>query len=208
MSEETDKLEICLDRATARRQKIVNSARKLFLINGFHATGVAQISKESGVAVGQIYRDYACKEEIISVIVSTDCAEFLRFEVLDKSIAAGHLEGIWEWISDFLQPAYDDSETLLGEIVAEAGRNERVAAIFKAMYVQVFEAFIRALEALVPGEHLAARKRQLAQLIMATSLGLIQQRLTQPRAEIASTASLVLGMVRAEVEAMRRVNGG
>ena len=43
-------------RAQQRRDKVVDVARRLFASQGFHATGMAQIAKESGVAVGQIYR--------------------------------------------------------------------------------------------------------------------------------------------------------
>ena len=47
------------EKALLRREKIVSAARRLFIANGFHATGVAQIAKESGIAVGQIYRDFS-----------------------------------------------------------------------------------------------------------------------------------------------------
>jgi AcrR family transcriptional regulator len=48
-------------KAAQRREKIIEAARKLFIDNGFHATGVAQIAKESGIAVGQLYRDFASR---------------------------------------------------------------------------------------------------------------------------------------------------
>ena len=36
------------DRAATRRRRIIEAARSLFVANGFHATGVAQIARESG----------------------------------------------------------------------------------------------------------------------------------------------------------------
>jgi AcrR family transcriptional regulator len=207
MDQGSEKITIHAERANARRERIMASARRLFLINGFHATGVAQIARESGVAVGQLYRDFSCKEEIIARIVRTDCAEFLQFESLQRDIEDGHTESIWSWFADFLGPGDDASEVLLAEIVAEAGRNERIAAIFTAMREDVFGAILRALEALAPGEHLAMRRVQLANLILAMSLGLIQQRSMQPEDEIAQVAMLALEMVRAEVAAMQQPRG-
>ena len=57
-------------RAEQRRARIIAAARTLFAENGFHNTGIAQIAKQSGVLVGQIYRDFANKEEIVVAIRS------------------------------------------------------------------------------------------------------------------------------------------
>ncbi|WP_443018235.1 helix-turn-helix domain-containing protein [Sphingobium sp. TKS] len=42
------------------------TTRDLFVKRGFHQTGMAQIASSSGIAVGQIYRDFANKEAIIA----------------------------------------------------------------------------------------------------------------------------------------------
>ena len=59
-------------RAALRRRRITDAARKLFVANGFHATGMAQLAKASGIAVGQIYRDFAAKEDIVAALVTAD----------------------------------------------------------------------------------------------------------------------------------------
>ena len=56
---------------------MLDTARKLFIENGFHGTGVAQIAARSGIKVGQIYRDFSSKEDIIAAIVNSDCRSFL-----------------------------------------------------------------------------------------------------------------------------------
>jgi len=61
MDQGSEKITIHAERANARRERIMASARRLFLINGFHATGVAQIARESGVAVGQLYLVLVCR---------------------------------------------------------------------------------------------------------------------------------------------------
>lgn len=154
------------------------------------------------MAVGQIYRDFACKEDMIAMIVLADCSEFLKFDSLHKSIEDGRMERIWSWFADFLTPIGNSSETLLAEIVAEAGRNERIAFIFNKMRSDVMNAILRALSALAPGEHLAARRAQLASLIIAMSIGLMQERQTQSENEVSLASALALKMVQTQVAAM------
>lgn len=71
----TDKTACCPlfhNRAEHRRRLVTDTARKLFMNHGFHATGMAQLAKESGIAVGQIYRDFASKEDIVAAICNAD----------------------------------------------------------------------------------------------------------------------------------------
>ncbi len=70
-------------RAEMRRQRVMQAARKLFIENGFHATGMAQVAKMSGVAIGQIYRDFASKEEIVVALVEADCGRLMMYQVLE-----------------------------------------------------------------------------------------------------------------------------
>jgi AcrR family transcriptional regulator len=191
------------DKALMRRDKIVSAARRLFIANGFHATGVAQIAKESGIAVGQIYRDFSSKEAIVAEIVQADCVDFLAPESLRRGIESGDAEFVWGWLGDFIRPEANESDPLFAEIVAESGRNARIAAIFEGTREDVRGAMLAALAALVPGEALAERRCALADLITATALGLMQHRFLSPAEETDRAAALVLKMIRTEIAAMR-----
>src|SRR3546814_21157826 len=87
-------------RSAARRQHILATTRDLFVKRGFHRTGMAQIASSSGIAVGQIYRDFANKEAIIAAICEADLAEWLEDETLEtavedrKSVVAGKSESV------------------------------------------------------------------------------------------------------------------
>src|SRR3546814_2198695 len=85
-------------RSAARRQHILATTRDLFVKRGFHQTGMAQIASSSGIAVGQIYRDFANKEAIIAAICEADLAEWLEEETLETAVAVGDREGILAWI--------------------------------------------------------------------------------------------------------------
>jgi len=191
------------DRAAARRRKIVTTARRLFIENGFHATGVAQIATESGVAVGQIYRDFASKEAIVASISEADCIDFLAHDTLLREIDNGNIEAIWAWLRDFLDRGHAESGILITEILAESTRNPTIATIFERSRRDVRSTMLVALEALAPGEEHAARRMVLADLVLALSLGLLQHRLMDEVGDTASVVETALRIIRTEVSAMR-----
>lgn len=196
------------DKALLRREKIVSAARRLFIANGFHATGVAQIAKESGIAVGQIYRDFSSKEAIVAEIVHADCVLFLSADSLRCGIERGDPEFVWTWLADFVRPEAGESDPLFAEIVAEAARNPRVAAIFEEIREDVEGIMRSALAALVPGERLADRRAMLADLITATAMGLMQHRLLHNRSNSDLATDLVLKMIRREIAEMQAEAAG
>lgn len=51
------------------RKKIVETARALFHERGYHATGLAEILKASGVGAGSLYHFFASKEELLSAVL-------------------------------------------------------------------------------------------------------------------------------------------
>src|SRR3982751_221809 len=93
-------------RAAERRQLILDTARNLFVRNGFHGTGVAQIADASGVKVGQIYRDFSSKEDIIAAIALADLSQFLDEPTLNRAIDFDNTDAIRAWILAFV--AYED----------------------------------------------------------------------------------------------------
>ncbi len=191
------------DRAAARRQKIVATARKLFAENGFHATGVAQMAKESGVAVGQIYRDFASKEAIVASITEADCMDFLAHDSLRRGIEKGDSEAVWSWLRDFLDRGHEEAGILITEIMAESTRNETVATIFERTRRDVRSTMLAALEVLVPGSEHAVRRSVLADLVLALSLGLLQHRLMEKADNTTSVVETALRIIRTEVVGMR-----
>lgn len=191
------------DRSGTRRQKIIDAARILFIENGFHATGVAQIAKKSEVAVGQIYRDFDAKEEIVAAIVETDCRKVLARESLHRAISLGESDVVRDWIRQFIVPfEKKDSEALFAEIIAESARNDRIAAIFKRADDEVRGDMLAALALIAPGSHLAERRSLLASLILAQSLGLMQHRLLNREPDSTVVAHKMLAIVEREIDDM------
>lgn len=162
-------------RAAERRQQILDTSRRLFIENGFHGTGVAQIAVASGIRVGQIYRDFSSKEDIIAAIAFRDLSLFLDEATLQRAIDAGDMAAIRQWILAF--GTYDtdvDSYRLMPEIIAESVRNPRIARLQEDMRASVKSALTAALAAWAPGAGRETARSELADLILMLGSGLCQ----------------------------------
>jgi AcrR family transcriptional regulator len=159
--------------------------------------------QESGIAVGQIYRDFSSKEAIVAEIVQADCMDFLAPESLCAGIKSGDPEFVWKWLADFVRPEADEADPLFAEIVAETARNDRIKAIFEGTREEVRSTMMIALSALIPGDAFAERRLALVDVITATALGLMQHRFLSPVEDTDRAATLMLGMLRREVADMQ-----
>jgi len=187
-----------------RRQQVIDAARKLFIDNGFHATGIAQIAKVSGVAVGQLYRDFSSKEDIVAAIVNAGCNSFMAADSLRRAILDGDEDHVFEWIHQFVVPDDDTDESrLFAEIVAEAGRNARIAAIFNGIHGDVRVLMIQALEMLAPGAGLACRREALADAIITMSLGLMHHQLIRPGTDRTPLVEALIATIDRDIRALR-----
>ncbi len=122
-----------------RRQQILDAAEECFRKRGFHNTGMAEIARTFGMSAGHIYNYFDGKEAIIAAIVERDLADFFRrAEELRRAqdLTKAIIDRIETRVADKLNPS---KSALQIEVMAEAGRNPRVAAM-----VQSFDAQVRA----------------------------------------------------------------
>jgi AcrR family transcriptional regulator len=114
-------------RDQARRDEIVEAARKCVVRHGFHAASMSEIAQTAGMSVGQIYRYFPNKEAIIHAIVARIVEQRLRW--IATSSDSEDLPGLLA--HRFIYGAEDESEDriLMLEVSAEASRNPAVANI-------------------------------------------------------------------------------
>lgn len=118
-------------RADVRRQQILSAAARCFRERGFHGASVSQISKAAGMSAGHIYHYFENKEAIISEIVDQDLEHRLALTEVFRS-AASSRPALRAHIAGAVARQLDgDAAALKVEIVAEAGRNPRVAGIVR-----------------------------------------------------------------------------
>lgn len=61
----------------ARREQILEAARRCFLRDGFHSTSMQDLFAESGLSAGAVYRHFASKDEMITAIAEENMREVL-----------------------------------------------------------------------------------------------------------------------------------
>jgi len=184
------------NRAEARRATILETADRLFTERGFHGTGMAQIAAESGVKIGQIYRDFASKEDIVAALAEQNVSSWLEEDVLSAAVAAGDLHAIRSWIRRFEgQDDKVDECRLMTEIVAEAGRNARIAAIHRRIDDRVRESLSLALHALLPDGVDDEEVDLLIEFILAAGIGVISRRVLRPDTPAIALGNLISKMV-------------
>jgi AcrR family transcriptional regulator len=198
-------VDVTLSKAEIRRVKLVEAARKLFIANGFHATGMAQIAKESGIAVGQIYRDFASKEEIVAALVEADCARVLEFDEVDRAIESGDRDRVREWLRWFIEPedSLEDAR-LFAEILAESSRNDRIATIFTGMQDGLRARLIGSLTLLAPGDALAHDRAVMSDAITTVSLGLLHYRLLRRDLQVKPLLAALHDIIDREIDRLAR----
>ncbi|MFG6433667.1 TetR/AcrR family transcriptional regulator [Roseateles sp. LYH14W] len=125
------------DRALARRQQVLDAAAECFRRRGFHAASMAEIAKTAGMSPGHIYNLFENKDDIIAAIVERDCEEVLG-RIAEFQQAGDLLEqmlaGTEEAIDEHSQVA---KAALQLEVLAEASRNARLAAVVHQSQAQV-----------------------------------------------------------------------
>ena len=119
-------------KAEAREQQILDAACDCVRRSGFHGASMAEIAQTACLSVGQIYRYFDNKEAIIAAIVARDLAEvrakFAALEAAEGSLVTTLLDRC----AGSVERNYDpDRACLMLEVLAEAARNPRVAAIVR-----------------------------------------------------------------------------
>ncbi|EAW28988.1 putative transcriptional regulator (TetR/AcrR family) protein [Alteromonadales bacterium TW-7] len=118
--------------AKARRDQVLTAAAECFRRKGFHAAGMAEISRTAGMSAGHIYNYFESKEAIIESIIEKDMEEmfsiFEHFEGQPEDTLTVLLNGL----NMGVQRHMDTGECAVDlEMLAEAGRNVKVAKLLR-----------------------------------------------------------------------------
>lgn len=178
-------------RADVRRQNIKEVSRRLFVEHGFHATGIALIARESGVAVQQLYRDFPAKEDIIASIVEEDCKKFADLVTLDAALAAENRDGIRNWLATATCRKDEEGDRLFLEIAAEASRNERINNILSDVRQMMSDNISRAFSGLMGSTGVHDEHRLLAESFMIITAGSVFTRSLHGDANYLASRKLV-----------------
>jgi TetR/AcrR family transcriptional regulator, transcriptional repressor of aconitase len=131
----------------ARRRQILEAARRAFIRNGFHATSMQDVFRESGLSAGAVYHYFGSKRELIAAIADVNLG--LVAEVLDE-LDETRLPSLGELIARFARRfeqrnQENDIAKLIGQVWAEAIRSPEIAEMFRAKLHTVLDPLTRAV---------------------------------------------------------------
>lgn len=192
------------NRAELRRAHLLETARALFIEHGFHQTGMAQIAGASGIKVGQIYRDFASKDDIIAAICERDVAEWLDEDMLADAVTAGDLAAVRTWMERFLQSEKSAEECrLMGEIIAEAGRSPRIAELNLSINLRIRKSLSAALGAIASRSADRSEDREsLIDLILTMGMGIKMRRGVDPDMKVEPLYRCISSIIDQRIDAL------
>jgi TetR/AcrR family transcriptional regulator, repressor for uid operon len=119
--------------AETRREQVLNAAADCFRKHGYHGASMAEIACAAAMSPGHIYHYFESKDAIIEAIIAKDAEELFSImreledqpgELLDAIIDGLHLS-----VDQYLDT---ERGALLLEMLAEAARNPKVAALLRS----------------------------------------------------------------------------
>jgi AcrR family transcriptional regulator len=124
----------------ARRDRILDAAKRCFLRDGFHATSMQDLFAEAGLSSGAVYRYFASKDDVIIAIAEDN----MRAVVATIHAVAARDPGasVGAALAEVLEIAQaGDARDGLGQIAVlvwgEALRSPSIAARFRDMLTQM-----------------------------------------------------------------------
>lgn len=189
-------------RSDARRQCLLDTSRRLFAEQGFHQTGMSQIAKESGVAVGQIYRDFPNKEAIIVAICESSLEDWLQERTLDRAIETGDRTAIRGWLARLVtgENTFEERRMLV-EILAESGRSPAIARLNCEIIGRFRDLLERALASFVPRVS-PTNRALIVDLVLVLNWGLAAGQELDPGIDHAGFRSYAALLIQREIGSM------
>ena len=92
----------------AKREQIIDGAKRVFMRMGFDAASMNDITREAGVSKGTIYVYFANKEDLFAAMVERERAALLAAL---RNVLAGHEDaetGLYEFGIKFLEHMTDE----------------------------------------------------------------------------------------------------
>lgn len=121
----------------ARRQQILDAARRCFTRNGFHATSMQDVIAEAGLSVGAIYRYFRSKEELVIAIAEEVLAQVgAQLAEVTAADPPPPMEDALRLTIEFMEPQLDRDGLfqLAVQVWAESFRNQQLAEFVADAY--------------------------------------------------------------------------
>ncbi|WP_028534054.1 TetR/AcrR family transcriptional regulator [Paludibacterium yongneupense] len=179
------------DRSANRRHQVLDAASVCFRQKGFHGASMAEIARVAGMSVGHIYHYFENKEAIITAIVENDVNR-IQGLIANHQNATDTVESMVNDIDFEAECLNHDNTALQVEILAEAGRSPKVAAIARQADKVLCEEFRKLVQRCGSDERVEAR----TELISALFEGITFRSLRRQDLDFTTILPLMKGVIR------------
>ena len=120
---------------------IIEAAATLFILKGFHQTGMRDIAAQAGISLGNLYNHFKGKHEIIAAIAEMETAEMEPLlKLLETSGVKGQDALITFAKAYFRICSLPENAALSAEIIAEIFRNPETGRAFSGTRIRLVAA--------------------------------------------------------------------
>ena len=192
----------------ARRQQILDAACNCVRQAGFHGSSMAEIAQAADLSVGQIYRYFENKEAIIAAIVAQDLAamreKFAKLDTAGRCLA----DAIAAECPSAIEHTYEGGRAaMVLEVLAEAARNPRVAAIVRDADATERALICQLLEQIRPegcsDPEMAAR----GEVLMMLFDGMVMRAVNNPEGDRKALGAVMRSVIRHVLSDQPLLNG-
>lgn len=170
---------------TRNRELVLNSARTLFLRDGYQATSIAAVAEEAGFSTGVVYSNFAGKAEL--GLRALHAIQDEQFAELSKTLGAQEpfetkLEKVQVWAEAALDSGWPRFEV---EFALDARTDARLVAVEAQRAASATQNFARVLGGLVPDPYASLISIEaLAEIVINVAFGLAVRRVIDPSVRV------------------------
>ncbi|QDV70311.1 HTH-type transcriptional repressor NemR [Rosistilla carotiformis] len=174
------------------RQRIVETAERLFYTDGVRSVGIDRIIAEAAVAKMSLYNHFASKDDLILAVLEFREEKFdaMFEESIQEHVAAGHdrLEAFFAALKDWFQsPGFRGCMFI--NSVAELADAEHAGTKFSAKHKQRFQRMLKGIIAETAGEEAAKACTPAIALLVEGAIVTAQMNRSAKSADVARVAA-------------------
>ncbi|AHF74094.1 Transcriptional regulator TetR family [Candidatus Sodalis pierantonius str. SOPE] len=124
-----------------RRAQIIEAAKESFAQSGFHGATMAELSQQSGLSAGQLYRYFDSKDALIDAVVRQVAGQWYRL-LAEKLLALTDYSAILFPQSPFWSDWPARERVLLLETFSEASRSATLQSILRQEEQDLIDALV------------------------------------------------------------------
>ncbi len=186
------------ERQAQTRESLIQTAREMFLTDGYAATSLDKVALEAGFSKGAVYSNFAGKEQLCMAVLDSIHEEQIAgvFAAMTKDTDLdGRIDAFVDWAREGLgQPRWTALEV---EFAGVARQSVYVAAELKKRHQEITAGLAELIGAIIDAENLKLQMTpsQVATALLSLGIGLGAMRSLDPTIDVDVFGALIRGLL-------------